>query len=272
MPQFLLFTLAGPLASFGEAAGHERRGTADGPTRSAVIGILGAALGIDRSDGEGQSVLAKGYGVAAATLSVGPALRDFHTYQSIPRGKAKGASTRAAALAMAAKDVATTITVREYLTDVTFTIAVWVREAAPWSLETVAEAIRRPVFAPSLGRRACPPAQPLAPRLVEAADALAALIGDPAWHAPMPPRKHAAHPPTGTTAPSVGPLRFADMPLALDRLAISSDPDGMPDPLPQDSWREVRWDDPDKALGWRFVARPVIRTTVPAPSRQEDRP
>ena len=45
MPRYVVFRLAAPLASFGEVAVGERRPTADRPTRSAVIGLLGAALG-----------------------------------------------------------------------------------------------------------------------------------------------------------------------------------------------------------------------------------
>ena len=53
----LVVVLAAPLASFGENAGNVRRGTADRPTRSALIGLAGAALGVERADSTGQQKL-----------------------------------------------------------------------------------------------------------------------------------------------------------------------------------------------------------------------
>ena len=53
--KWLIITLAAPFASFGEEAGNVRRGTADRPTRSALLGLAGAALGIDRVDAEGTA-------------------------------------------------------------------------------------------------------------------------------------------------------------------------------------------------------------------------
>ena len=59
MSGWLAIVLAAPLASFGEEPGNAYRGTADRPTRSALIGLAGAALGIDRADGAGQKALAE---------------------------------------------------------------------------------------------------------------------------------------------------------------------------------------------------------------------
>ncbi len=50
MARFLLFQLAGPLASWGEIAIGEDRHSAPYPGRSAVLGILASALGIRRAE------------------------------------------------------------------------------------------------------------------------------------------------------------------------------------------------------------------------------
>ena len=55
MTEWLIIHLAAPFASFGEEAGNVRRGTADRPTRSALLGLAGAALGIDRADARGTA-------------------------------------------------------------------------------------------------------------------------------------------------------------------------------------------------------------------------
>jgi len=57
MRSFLLFRLYGPLASWGEIAVGEVRPTALQPTRSALLGLLGAALGVRRGDDEAFSAL-----------------------------------------------------------------------------------------------------------------------------------------------------------------------------------------------------------------------
>ena len=48
MQPFLIFCLTANLGAMGELAGHERRGALTFPGRSAVIGLMAAALGIRR--------------------------------------------------------------------------------------------------------------------------------------------------------------------------------------------------------------------------------
>jgi CRISPR system Cascade subunit CasD len=64
---------------------------------------------------------------------------------------------------------------REYLFDAAFTVAVGERQDALYTLERIAEALRRPCYTPTLGRRSCPPARPVFDSEIEAADAIAAL-------------------------------------------------------------------------------------------------
>ena len=51
----LVFRLYGPMASWGEIAVGENRHTANYPSKSALLGLLGAALGIERDDEAGSS-------------------------------------------------------------------------------------------------------------------------------------------------------------------------------------------------------------------------
>ena len=50
----LLFRLYGPLASWGEIAVGESRHTAVYPSKSALLGLLAASLGIRRDEEERQ--------------------------------------------------------------------------------------------------------------------------------------------------------------------------------------------------------------------------
>jgi CRISPR system Cascade subunit CasD len=161
----LVAFIAAPLASFGEEPGNARRGSADRPTRSSLIGLAGAALGVEREDAEGQRALAASFLTATRTLSPGAPLADFHTFQSLPESKGPVA-TRADALARRA-DLETSITRRDYRSDGRWQAAYVGRNDAPVSLESLRQAFLRPRFTLWVGRKSCPLAHPLAPALVE---------------------------------------------------------------------------------------------------------
>jgi len=169
MSQWLVTVLRGPLASFADAPGNTMRKTGDMPTRSALIGLAAAALGIRRDDADGQSALASAIVTAAAQIEPGTLLTDFHTFQSLHQA-AKGAVTRADALNRRAY-VETAITRRDYRADALWQGAYRLRDGATaLSLEALAAAFRRPSFFLALGRRSCALSHPLDPRIIEAGD------------------------------------------------------------------------------------------------------
>ena len=141
---WLVILIAAPLASFGEEPGNARRGTADRPTRSMLIGLAGAALGVERDDAEGQRALAGAFLTATRTLSPGRPLTDFHTFQSLPESRGPVA-TRADALRRRG-DLETSITRREYRADGQWQAAFVAREDTKFTLPALREALLRPVF------------------------------------------------------------------------------------------------------------------------------
>ncbi len=94
MTSFLLFTIYAPFASWGDIAVGETRGSWDRPSRSAVLGLLGAALGIVREDQAAHDALDIGYGVAVRADAVGVALRDYHTAQTADASRVRKARAR----------------------------------------------------------------------------------------------------------------------------------------------------------------------------------
>lgn len=176
----LVFTLAAPMMAFGEIAVDERRGTAPRPTRSAVLGLLAAALGLDRSDPR-QLALADGYDMAVRIDRAGRRLADYHTVQVPPSSAINKAakqlgrrpSTRAEELAVG--DLGTKLTRRDYLTDAAFTVLIAARDTAPLPLVELAVALERPSWRLSAGRRSCPLGLPPAPRVVAAETVIDAL-------------------------------------------------------------------------------------------------
>ena len=163
----LLFRLYGPLASWGDVAPGRHRPTVTMPTRSAVLGLLAAALGTRRDDEPAHERLSKAIGIAARQESSPSLFSDYHTAQTPTRERNAEWATRTDELTRAAK-VNTILTEREYLQDAAFTIATWERAGATVSLDRLESALRTPRYPPFLGRRSCPTALPFGPHVVDA--------------------------------------------------------------------------------------------------------
>jgi len=179
MARFLAFQLYAPIAAMGDIAVGERRTVWPRPARSAVFGLVAAALGIEREDAAAHEALEAGYRFAVATLAAGRPLRDFHTVQTVPaRGiREIGRTSRRAEVEWLERNpnVNPIVSLRDYRTDTFFVVALYPRENARWSIDELRDALRRPVFALYFGRRACPLALPLAPSVEEADDIVAAV-------------------------------------------------------------------------------------------------
>lgn len=199
MARFLTFALVAPIASFGAIAVGERRSGFDRPARSAVLGLVGACLGLEREDDAAQVALAEGYWLALLCHAPGRLLADYHTAQVPSAERGRRYPTRAAELDRPSHALNTILSRRDYRTGAWHLGALWPRSDAPrWSLEELAAAMERPVFTPSLGRKSCPLGLPLAPAIQDAEDAAAALAARHAegtevrWREHFVPRGDAA--------------------------------------------------------------------------------
>lgn len=193
MAAFLCFRLHGPLASWGDIAVGDRRPSAPHPSRSAVLGLVAASLGVRREDGDAWAELERGLGFASWTAAPGALLVDYHTAQgpdeTLLRRQAREAkkaglawhrpATRRAELGFPRAELSTMLSSRQYRMDAVWSVALWARPGLPerFGLAVVAEALRRPHFVLYLGRKSCPLDVPLEAQLVEAADPGAALTG-----------------------------------------------------------------------------------------------
>ena len=175
--QFLVFQLQAALAAWGDVAVGEYRGTRDAPGSSALVGLLGAALGLRREDEAAHGALRDGYRFAVALLDSGQLLRDYHTAQVPGRTSLKGRphATRRDELNLPKHELNTILSTRDYRQNAAWAIAVQAAETAPHALDCLAQALREPRFVLYLGRKCCPPAAPLAPKVMDAESALAAL-------------------------------------------------------------------------------------------------
>lgn len=135
--QTLTIRLTAPLQSYGNEAQFSRRTTWPYPSKSAVIGLLAAALGYPRNDARIMTLNELSFAVRVDQL--GQLLTDFHTVEW-------KVGTRK-------------VTYRDYLQDAVFVVAVGSEDAE--LIGQLEYALHHPIYSLSLGRRANVPAGPL---------------------------------------------------------------------------------------------------------------
>ena len=135
----LLLRLAAPLQAWGSDSKFETRKTNREPTKSGVIGLLAAALGLKRNQVEELEELSKlRFGVRVERE--GKLLIDYHTARDLKKDKPY-------------------VTYRHYLQDAVFLVGLESEDNA--LLQTLEKSIRYPAYPLFLGRRSCPPTLPL---------------------------------------------------------------------------------------------------------------
>lgn len=153
----LALFLDGPMQSWGHASRFERRTTALHPTRSGVLGLIAAALGIDKCAPDETTRLVGLNVLCMTTVKLDRSgrrgerlpiqrLEDYHTVTGIRRASGK-----------VDKD-ATVQTYRHYLLDARFGVLL---EGPKALLEQIAAALRDPKWGVWLGRKCCLPASPV---------------------------------------------------------------------------------------------------------------
>ncbi len=121
------------------------------PTRSAVMGLLGAAMGITRQRHSDLYELSEKLSIAVQVNQCGEKVVDYHTVQNFrsPQGKIQSG---------------TKPTYREYWCDSEHTFAI----TADAKLVTeITEKVKKPVFNLFLGRKSCPLIRPLFDSIVD---------------------------------------------------------------------------------------------------------
>lgn len=153
-PNGILFRLRTPLASWSET-GAALRPTDYVPTWSAIVGMMGAALGWGREDARLVS-LATDYAMAVRMDQAGVRLEDYHTVQSPEKTQAEAMRARTRADELSVPQVHTTITRREYVSGSDCTVLVLSCAESPVvQPDQLAASLLRPVFPLYAGRRSC---------------------------------------------------------------------------------------------------------------------
>lgn len=172
--EHLVFQLYGPMAAWGEIAVGERRASSAQPSKSAIVGLVGAALGIHREEEEQHRSLGDTYGMAVRINARGELLRDYHTTQAPTAKDGRTYYTRKDEIA--AEKLHTILSQRDYRVDSCYTVALWKqRDNEPYTLKEIGEALAYPQFILYLGRKSCPLAVPICAQVVDAETLLEAF-------------------------------------------------------------------------------------------------
>jgi CRISPR system Cascade subunit CasD len=136
--------LHGPMQAWGGPVIGDSRPTLPFPTRSGVLGLVAACMGILRSENDRLLALAEGTRVHVRVDASGTPLVDDQTIQDNPNASITRQTIQSK---------------RTYLCDASF--AAVVVPGPHTSVQAIASAVQSPVFAPCLGRRTCVLSTPL---------------------------------------------------------------------------------------------------------------
>jgi len=187
---YLTLLLDGPLQSWGFESRFQRRTTGLHPTKSGVIGLICAAMGLAKGSPEERDKLPELAKLKMTSIAIprqqanawsgettelaARRLEDFHTVgggydketqrQSIPRKASGGPCDNP------------TVSRRQYLLEARFGV---ILEGDRFVLERAAAKLEDPVWGVWLGRKSCIPAEPILRGMFKTrAEAERALIGD----------------------------------------------------------------------------------------------
>mgnify|MGYP001576376810 CR=1 FL=1 len=141
----LLLQLIGPMQSWGTTSRFDQRDTGKEPSKSGVVGLLAAAMGIDRENWTDLEPLTH-LSLGVRHDRAGVPKRDYQTAQHIIS-------------ADRSKIHETAVTTRDYLADAAFLVGVATENNA--LLERLHAALRDPVWPLALGRKSYVPSEPI---------------------------------------------------------------------------------------------------------------
>lgn len=144
---YLALLLDAPLQSWGFASRFQRRTTGLHPTKSGVLGMICAAMGVGKGTDAERNLLQAPLTMTSITIPRHAVrrLEDFHTVQNTRRASGKS-------------NTDPVVTRRQYLADAKFGIILGGDRV---SLDRIAGALRNPVWGIWFGRKSCLPAAPV---------------------------------------------------------------------------------------------------------------
>jgi CRISPR system Cascade subunit CasD len=143
-----------PMQSWGFQSRFDRRTTLGYPTKSGVVGVLCAAMGVPRDD-RGTIRQLAGLDMHVLVLSAAQRMTDFHT---VGGGYDPIVDRQSVPARVDGKALGTVVTYREYLLDGKFAVLL---HGDTTLLERCESALEDPKWGIWLGRKSCIPAAPI---------------------------------------------------------------------------------------------------------------
>lgn len=177
------------MQSWGFASRFTRRTTAGHPTKSAIVGMLAAALGIDKHGQDEAERIAPLANLSCVTIALPkpgvdgelPVLRllDYHTIG----GGYPAADWMKKPRAASGAKLDTVLSERHYLLDARFGVLL---EGDAVLVDRIAAGLRNPVWGLWLGRKCCIPASPILVGVAEDTEAGWKMLATAAGYAERP--------------------------------------------------------------------------------------
>ena len=196
MNDYLIFRLYGALASWGDIAVGDIRPSYRYPSKSAAIGLLAAALGVERDEHEKQTELSKLL-FSVRIDALGSPIEDYHTIQTpseqaIKNDRTKPFWTRIDEVEAIKWRVTQSQNIAEagaiqsrrtYYCDSVYTIALCENaiDKINWrifersALQDLVQSLKEPSFVLYLGRKSCPLGLPMEPQVKIAKNCISAF-------------------------------------------------------------------------------------------------
>lgn len=170
MADILLLCLDAPLQSWGLRARWDVRDSADEPSKSAVLGLLGAALGYPKGDPR-LAYLDRELRMGVRIERAGNKTIDFQTVSGVMRTADGGVKGKP-------EDPNTVVSPRVYVQDAIFLVGLEGRRA---TLEHCVVALHDPRWPIFLGRKSCVPTRPVFLELTDRYPSLERALAEYPW-------------------------------------------------------------------------------------------
>jgi len=154
MPKHLAIYLDGPMQSWGYMSKFDQRTSLAYPTKSGIIGMLCAAMGIPKSD-IGRLAEIADLEMSTYVLSPLNRINDFHT---VGGGFDKKKHSQNIVKKASGSIGNTVVTHREYLLNAKFAV---ILSGKPDLLQQLESALKNPLWGVWLGRKSCVPTVPI---------------------------------------------------------------------------------------------------------------
>lgn len=154
-PNTVYLRLDGPLQSWGVTSRFVFRDTADVPSKSGVLGLICAAMGLRREAANAELARLAALRMGVRIDRPGTKFTDYHTAGAkigmmSAEGKIKKTGTTG--------EIETHVMRKEYLADAAFLVAL---QGDTNTVVEIAKWFQSPVWPPFLGRKSCPPSVPV---------------------------------------------------------------------------------------------------------------